>query len=206
MATIYGTSKIGKGTFVADTVIVGHPAKDERHLLLVGQQDKVEGAVVGEGCFLRDFGVIYSRATFGNKVQTGHHWMVREHTTVGESSLVGSGVVIDDHCTIGKRVSIQTRAYIPTNTVIEDDVFVAPCVCFTNDKYMGRGEVVLAGAHVEKGARIGGNSTVLPGVRIGREALVAAGAVVTKDVPGYTMVAGVPARKIGMVPQGHRKF
>ncbi|MBM4250183.1 MAG: sugar O-acetyltransferase, partial [Euryarchaeota archaeon] len=66
--------------------------------------------------------------------------------------------------------------------------------------------VVLAGAHVEKGARIGGNSTVLPGVRIGREALVAAGAVVTKDVPGYTMVAGVPARKIGMVPQGHRKF
>jgi acetyltransferase-like isoleucine patch superfamily enzyme len=71
---------------------------------------------------------------------------------------------------------------------------------------MGRGDIKLVGAHVERGARIGGNATILPGIRIGKEALVAAGAVVTKDVPEYTMVAGVPARKIGLVPKAHRKF
>jgi acetyltransferase-like isoleucine patch superfamily enzyme len=70
---------------------------------------------------------------------------------------------------------------------------------------MGRGDVKLLGAHVEANARIGANSTVLPGIRIGREALVGAGAVVTKDVEPYTMVAGIPARKIGMVPEGHRR-
>jgi UDP-3-O-[3-hydroxymyristoyl] glucosamine N-acyltransferase len=203
---LYGNSRIGKNTYIADTVIVGHPAKDEKQLLLQNQLDKVVGAIVGDNCILRDFGVLYSRAKLGNRVQTGHHWMVREDTVVGESSLIGSGVVIDDHCQIGNRVSIQTRAYIPTNTIIEDDVFIAPCVCFTNDKYMGRGDIKLVGAHVERGARIGGNATILPGIRIGKESLVAAGAVVTKDVPEYTMVAGVPARKIGLVPKPHRKF
>ena len=206
MPKIYGGSKIGKGTYIAETVIVGHPAKEEKNLLLENRLDEVEGATVGAGCVLRDYGVLYSHAVLGDRVQTGHHWMVREYSTVGEGSLVGSGVVIDDRCTIGKRVSIQTRAYIPTNTVIEDDVFIAPCVCFTNDKYMGRGEVRLMGAHVERGARVGGNATILPGVRVGRDSLVAAGAIVTKDVEPYTMVAGCPARKIGEVHLDHRKY
>ena len=206
MPKIYGKSKIGHGTYIADTVIVGHPAKDEKQLLIENRLNEVKGAIIGDNCILRDFGVLYSRAKLGNSVQTGHHWMVREDTTVGDGTLIGSGVVIDDHCQIGNHVSIQTRAYIPTNTTIEDDVFIAPCVCFTNDKYMGRGDIKLVGAHVERGARIGGNATILPGIRIGKEALVAAGAVVTKDVPEYTMVAGVPARKIGLVPKAHRKF
>jgi acetyltransferase-like isoleucine patch superfamily enzyme len=206
MPRIYGKSKIGKNTYIAESVIIGHPAKDEKQLLLANKLDDVAGAVVGNDCILRDFGVLYSQATLGDKVQTGHHWMVREHTVVGEASLIGSCVVIDDHCRIGKRVSIQTRAYIPTNTVIDDDVFIAPCVCFTNDKYMGRGDVKLAGAHVERGARIGGNATILPGVTIGHDSLVAAGAVVVKDVAPYLMVAGVPATMISEVPKEHRKY
>jgi acetyltransferase-like isoleucine patch superfamily enzyme len=206
MPQIYGKSKIGKGTFIAHNVVVGHPAKDEKALLLQKRFDAVVGAVIGENCVLRDFGVVYSRCKLGDNVQTGHHWMVREDTTVGDGSLVGSCVVIDDHCTIGKHVSIQTRAYIPTNTVIEDDVFIAPCVCFTNDKYMGRGDVKLEGAHVERGARIGGNVTILPGIRIGKEAVIGAGSVVTKDVPAYAVMIGNPARKLKESPKEHRKF
>jgi acetyltransferase-like isoleucine patch superfamily enzyme len=206
MPKIYGGSKIGKGTYIAENVIVGHPAKEERALLLENRMNEVEGAVVGVSCVLRDFGVLYSQANLGNRVQTGHHWMVREHSTVGEGSMVGSGVVVDDRCVIGKRVSLQTRAYIPTNTVIEDDVFVGPCVCITNDKYMGRGEIKLQGAHIERGARIGGNATILPGVRVGKDSLIAAGAIVTKDIEPYTMVAGCPARKIGDVHLDHRKY
>jgi len=203
---IYGQSRIGRGTYIAGTVIIGHPTKEERLLLIENRLNEVAGSVVGENCVLRHFGVLNSKATLGNSVQTGHNWMVREHSTVGESSLIGSGVIIDDHCAIGRHVSIQTRAYIPTNTVIEDDVFIAPCVCFTNDKYMGRGNITLAGAHVEQGARIGGNVTILPGIRIGRESVIGAGSVVTKDVPAYAVMVGNPAKKIKDSPQEHRKF
>jgi acetyltransferase-like isoleucine patch superfamily enzyme len=206
MPRIYGKSKIGKNTYIAESVIIGHPAKDEKQLLLANKLDDVAGAIVGNDCILRDFGVLYSHAVLGDKVQTGHHWMVREHTTVGEASLIGSGVVIDDHCRIGKRVSIQSRAYIPTNTVIDDDVFIGPCACFTNDKFMGRGDTKLAGAHVERGARIGANATILPNLTIGHDSLVAAGAVVVKDVPPYLIVAGVPASPISEVPKDHRKY
>ncbi len=203
---IFGASSIGRGTYIAHTVIIGHPGKEERQLLVDNRVNEVAGATVGDNCVLRHYGVLYSQATLGDSIQTGHHWMVREHTTIGDNSMIGSGVVIDDHCTIGKRVSIQTRAYIPTNTVIEDDVFIAPCVCFTNDKYMGRGKITLAGAHVEQGARIGGNVTILPGVRIGKEAVIGAGSVVTKDVPPYAVMVGNPARKIKESPKDHRKF
>jgi acetyltransferase-like isoleucine patch superfamily enzyme len=205
MPRVYGKSRIGQNTYIAESVIIGHPAKDEKQLLLSNRLDDVAGAIVGNDCILRDFGVLYSHAILGDKVQTGHHWMVREHTTVGECSMIGSGVVVDDHCRIGKRVSIQTRAYIPTNTIIDDDVFIGPCVCLTNDKYMGRGKVELKGVHICQGARIGGNSTILPGITIGKDSLVAAGAVVTKDVAAHVVVAGVPAIMISKVPKEHRK-
>ncbi|MGQ9583430.1 MAG: acyltransferase [Thermoplasmatota archaeon] len=203
---IYGGSRIGEGSYIAESVVVGHPGKDELALLLEGRMDGVAGAVVGRGCILRDFGVLYSRAELGDRVQTGHHWLVRELTTVGEGTLIGSGVVVEDRCAVGARVSLQTGVYVPTNSKIEDDAFLGPRACLTNDRYMGRGEVRLIGPRICRGARVGANATILPGVTVGRDALVAAGAVVTEDVPEYTMVAGVPARKMGAVPEGHRRF
>ncbi len=205
MPEIYGKSKIGKGTFLGSSVVVGHPGKGEKALLVENRMNDVKGAVIGRDCIIRDGTIIYSQAKLGDNVQTGHNALIREDTVIGKGSMVGTLTIIEDNCRIGERVSIQSAVYIPTNTVIEDDVFVGPRVCFTNDKYMGRGDVKLAGAHVERNARIGANSTILPGVRIGRDALVGAGAVVTKDVEPYTMVAGIPARKVGMVPEGHRR-
>ena len=204
MGTIYGKSRIGENCFIAENVIIGHPAKDEKDLLLEGREEEVDGAVIGDGCILRDHGIIYSRARLGDRCQTGHHYLVREDTTIGDGSLVGTGVTIDDRCTIGSRVSIQTGVYIPTGTIIEDRVFLGPRAVLTNDKYMGRTEEWLEPVTIRKGARLGANCVVLPGIEIGEDAVIGSGSVVTKDVPAHAVMVGNPARKIGEVPLEHR--
>lgn len=204
MATIYGGSKIGEGTFIAGSVIVGYPGKSESGILVSGKFDDLEGAVIGSGCILRDFGVIYSRAKLGDNIKTGHHYLVRENTQIGESTLIGSGVVIEDECKIGKNVSIQSNVYIPTGCIIEDEVFLGPNAVLTNDKKMARGECKLEGVVIKYGARIGANVTILPGIVIGADAVIGAGSVVTKNVPEHTIVVGVPAGPIGTVPEAER--
>jgi acetyltransferase-like isoleucine patch superfamily enzyme len=206
MPTIYGKSKIGKGTYLGPNVVVGHPGREERAILLSGRFDKLEGAVIGDGCTIRDFTIIYNRAKIGNGAQTGHYALVREDATIGEGTLIGTNTVVENLVRIGNCCSIQTAVYIPTNMTIEDDVFVGPRVCFTNDKYMGRTKDPMAGAHVCRGARIGANSTILPGLKLGKECVVGSGSVVTKDVEEYAVVVGNPAKKIGVVPLEHRRY
>ncbi len=204
--TILGDSKIGDGTFVAETAIIGHPGKHDKELLITGRSNETKGAVIGENCVIRDYTVIYTDVKIGNRVQTGHHVLIREETEIGDQTIIGSGTIIEDNCKIGSRVSIQSGVYIPTNSVIEDDVFIGPRACLTNDKYMGRGEINLVGPHIEKFARLGANSTILPGIRVGADSTIGSGAVVTKDVQPFEIVAGVPARKIGEVPPEHRRL
>ena len=138
MPEVHGNSKIGKGTFLGQSVVIGHPGKHEKALLVEGRMNEVKGAVLGKDCVIRDGTIIYSQATIGDNFQTGHNALIREDTTIGNKSMVGTLTIIEDNCKIGDRVSIQSAVYIPTNTVIEDDVFIGPRVCFTNDKYMGR--------------------------------------------------------------------
>jgi acetyltransferase-like isoleucine patch superfamily enzyme len=200
--TCYGKSKIGAGTIIANNVILGYPSRDE--LSKVGSFDEtklegISGATIGENCVLRDFGIIYSNTTLGNNVQTGHHYMVREESTVGNGSLIGSNVIIENQCKIGNNVSIQSGVYIPTYSKIADNVFLGPYVVLTNDKYIGykdprkRG---LEGVVIDEKVAVGANSTILPGVHIGRNVVIGSGAVVTKDVEPGCVVAGIPARVI----------
>jgi acetyltransferase-like isoleucine patch superfamily enzyme len=204
MGTIYGKSRIGTGCYIGPHVVIGHPGKDEKDLLLQGRENEVEGAVIGDNCTLRDFGIIYSKATLGDRVQTGHHYLVREGTTIGAGSLVGTGVTIDDKCTIGERVSIQTGVYIPTGSVIEERVFLGPRAVLTNDTYMGRTEDWLEPVTIRRGARLGANCVVLPGITVGEDAVIGSGTVVTKDVPAHSVVVGNPGRIIKQVPMEHR--
>lgn len=115
---------------------------------------------------------------------------------VGDDCVIGAFGDIGGGVRIGNRCHIQAFAFIPGGVTIEDDVFLGPRVTFTNDKYPPSQKEKWERTLVKKGARIGASVTVLPGVTIGEGAFVGAGALVTKDVPDFTTVAGIPARII----------
>jgi acetyltransferase-like isoleucine patch superfamily enzyme len=122
---------------------------------------------------------------------------VRERTSIGAASVVGRGVSVENDVRIGARVRLQTNAYITAWSVVEDDVFVAPGVITTNDPTAGRREPgqELRGPTLRRACRIGAGAVLLPGIEVGEEAFVAAGAVVTADVPPRVVVMGVPAKE-----------
>lgn len=149
---------------------------------------------IGEGAVIRSGTVIYRGVTIGDRFQTGHDVLVREGTEIGDDVLVGTNAAIEGETSIGSRVSIQTGAFIPTNTTVGDSVFVGPKAALLNDRYPVRVDDGLVGPTLEDDASIGGNATVLPGITVGEGAIVAAGAVVTRDVPEWHLAKGNPAR------------
>ena len=164
--------------------------------VVLGEDPADSGAtlVLGDNAVIRSHSVIYRDVVVGNNLRTGHGVLIREGTRIGDNVLVGTGTIIDGHSSIGSHVSIQSRAYIPTNTVIGDHVFIGPYVVLTNDKYPIRKDYKLCGPTISNGASIGANAVILPGVKIGVGAMVAAGACVTRDVPDWKLAIGFPAR------------
>lgn len=165
--------------------------------LLIG--DRVE---IGEGVLIGGHAVIHSGVRIGAGARIGDHAQIRDGAVIGAGSTVGSYVSVDPGVEIGERVSIQTRCYITGGTVIEDDVFVGPGVTLTNDNSMDRhgADFEFEGPLLRRACRVGGGATICPGVEIGEEAFVAAGAVVTADVAPRAVAMGVPARVVREVP------
>jgi acetyltransferase-like isoleucine patch superfamily enzyme len=136
-------------------------------------------------------------------VIVGDQACVRERVEIGDDVVVGRGSLIENDTTVGAMTKIQADAYITAYSTLEEHVFIAPCVVTTNDNFMGRTErrhELIAGPTIRRGARIGGAAVLCPGVEIGEEAFVGAGAVVTKDVPPRVIVVGNPARVLREVP------
>jgi acetyltransferase-like isoleucine patch superfamily enzyme len=128
---------------------------------------------------------------------------VRERCELGDEVVVGRGSLVENDTTIGARTRIQANAYVTAYSTLEEDVFVAPCVVTTNDNFMGRTEArleLMRGPTIRRGARIGGGAVLLPGIEVGEEAFVGAGAVVVHDVAPRTVVVGNPARVLRAVP------
>lgn len=152
-----------------------------------------EPTVLGDRATVRDGTIIYADVTVGDDFTTGHNALVREGTTLGDDVTVGTNTVIDGHTAVGSHVSLQTGVYVPTRTTIESNVFVGPQTTLTNDPHPVRRDVDLEGPTIAAGASVGANATLLPGITVGEGAFVAAGAVVTDDVPPRTLAVGTPA-------------
>ena len=186
--------KVGRASKIDKDVILGYPT---------GRPIKKTGVVLGPYAVIRSGTVIYDSVRIGERLQTGHHVLIREENEIGNWVEIWANTVIDYGCRIGNNVKIHTNGYIPQYTLIEDDVFIAPGACFANDKYPVSS--LLEGPWIKKGARIGVNVTILPGVMIGEKAVVGAGSVVTKDVEPGVVVVGNPACVVGRVDEIYKK-
>ena len=216
-SVVYAGARIGAGSHIGVGVVV-HPGTQ------VGERCVIEdGAVLGKRPRLRAGSsaagaelealvlepevtvccgaVVYAGACVARAAIVGDQAQVRERARIGPGSVVGRASSVDFDARVGSRVLIQTGVYVTGGSIVEDDVFLGPGVVTTNDHTMGRhprGERLL-GPTFRRACRVGGGAVLVPGITIGEEAFVAAGALVTRDVGAREVVMGVPARVVRQV-------
>lgn len=201
---LHAGSNVGNDCVVRDGAVVGRLPQAGAISTVAIQADQPP-ARLGNRCQIGANAVLYAGAVFGDDVLVGDLASVREGSTVGTRSLIGRNVMIEYGCQIGNRVKIQTGCYITGETTIEEGAFLGPTVTMANDKFMDRIALPeMRGPYIGRGARIGSNATLLPGVRLGDDCAIGAGAVVTRDVAPHTIVTGLPARRMKDVPAEHR--
>ncbi len=194
---------LGEGVVVGDNAVLGKQPRPSP-TSTVKIRESLPGLVVGDGSSIGAGAIVYAGTRVGRQTMIADQAFVREKCTIGDYVIVGRGVTVENETVIGNYVKIQTGAYVTAYMTVEDHVFIAPGVYTTNDNFMGRTPERFKfrkGATIRHGARVGANTTLLPGIEIGREAFVAAGSVVTRDVPPATLVMGAPARPVRPVPE-----
>src|SRR5438093_2192623 len=161
------------------------------------RREPLPPAELGAGTIVSTGAIVFAGTKVGERVIIGDQSCVRERVTIGDDVVLGRGTLVENDTTIGALTKIQADAYITAYSTLEENVFIAPCVVTTNDNFMGRTErrhELIAGPTIRRGARVGGGAILCPGVEIGEEAFVGAGAGGTKDVPPRTVVVGNPAK------------
>lgn len=196
---VHAGTAIGDGCTVEDHAVLGKRPRLARGSSAEGE---VPGLRVGADATVCCGAVVFAGAAIGEGSIVGDQAYVRERSAVGRNTVIGRGSVVDNDVRIGARVRVQTSVYLTAFTLVEDDVFVGPGAVTTNDNTMSRHgpEMPLRGAVLRRACRVGGGSVLAPGVEVGEEAFIAAGAVVVRDVPARAVAMGVPARVVRGVP------
>jgi len=194
-AIVYPGTVLGEGVKVLEHAVVGkQPTLSPRS---TAKREPLTPAALGDGTIVSTGAIVFAGAQIGGGCILGDQSCVRERVVIADDVVVGRGSLVENDTTIGAMSKIQAEAYITAYSTLEEHVFIAPCVVTTNDNFMGRTEqrhALVKGPTIRRGARVGGGAVLCPGVEIGEEAFVGAGAVVTKDVEPRMLVIGNPAR------------
>jgi acetyltransferase-like isoleucine patch superfamily enzyme len=200
-ATVYPGTVLGEGVKVLENAVVGkQPTLSPRS---TAKREELPPAEIGDGTVVSTGAIVFAGSRIGARAIIGDQSCVRERVSIGDDVVLGRGSLVENDTTIGAMTKIQADAYITAYSTLEEHVFIAPCVVTTNDNLMGRTErrhELIQGPTIRRGARVGGGAILCPGIEIGEEAYVGAGAVVTKDVPPRVVVVGSPARVLRDVP------
>jgi acetyltransferase-like isoleucine patch superfamily enzyme len=199
-AVVHPGSRLGARVLVEDGAVLGKRPRLRPGSSAAGAFGDLE---VADDATICCGAVVYAGAAVGVRAIVGDQSQVRERAVLGEGSVLGRGSTLDFDAVVGARVSVQTLVYITAGTIVEDDVFIGPGVVMTNDDTMARHgpELPLRGAILRRACRVGGGVVLTPGVVIGEEAFIAAGAVVVRDVPDRSVVMGVPGRVVRQVSE-----
>ena len=190
--------QIGEFSIVRASATIGTDSVIGSHCEVgYGSAAFTERLTIGPNATIRSHSIVYSASSIGERFETGHRAIVREHSTIGRNVRIGSLADIEGTCEIGDYVRIHSGVFVPAETVIGDYVWLFPYVVITNDPYPPSDR--LEGVTIESYASVGARSVLLPGVTVGADSLVAAGAVVSRDVAPGTVVAGVPAKELADV-------
>ena len=187
-AVIHPNVKIGNNVTIEDFCIIGQPFSGYNG----------EPTIIGDNAVIRAGTIIYAGNVIGQNFQTGNKANIRELNFIGDNVSIGTLSVIEHHVKISNGVRIHTQVFIPEYSELKDSAWIGPNVVFTNAKYPRSPNVKneLSGPIVEANAKIGANSTLLPGVNVGENSLIGAGSLVSKDVAANSVVAGNPAKFI----------
>jgi acetyltransferase-like isoleucine patch superfamily enzyme len=200
-AIVYPGTVLGEGCKILDYAVVGkQPTLSPRS---TAKREELPPLELGAGTVVSTGAVVFAGTTVGERVIVGDQACVRERCKIGDDVVIGRGSLVENDTSVGALTKIQAHAYITAYSLLEDNVFIAPCVITTNDNFMGRTEKrheLVKGPTIRRGARVGGGCVLLPGIEIGEEAFIGAGAVVIRNVPPRALMVGNPARQIREVP------
>lgn len=204
---VHARVRLEDNVVVGDGAILGRePVKAKTSTLQSGALGFLE---VARDTVIGAMAILYAGTSIGPSCFIADQAQIRERCRLGAQVIVGRGSTIENDTEVGDFTKLQTGVYLTAKSFVEDYVFLAPMVTTTNDPYVARTEArhrQIRGPRIRRAARIGGGAVLLPGVEIGMEALVAAGAVVTRDVPAYQVVMGVPARVVRPTPEEQLLF